>query len=118
MITVRNRRTYSGPGYYIGRPSIFGNPFSMADKNDLEERTEVIKQYRKHLGILLRDNEIARLLRDNKMAQDEIRRLVRLAQKSDLNLVCWCAPLACHGDVLKECIESLISTGTWEGFVL
>jgi Domain of unknown function (DUF4326) len=109
MITVRNRRTYSGPGYYIGRPSIFGNPFSMADKNDLEERKEVIKQYRKHLIIMLRDNE---------MARDEMRRLVRLAQKGDLNLVCWCAPLACHGDVLKECIESIILTGQWEGFTL
>jgi len=118
MIIVQNKRTYSGPGYYIGRPSIFGNPFSIADKNDLEERKEVINQYRKYLGILLRDNETARLLRDNKMAQDKIRQLVGLAQKGDLNLVCWCAPLACHGDVLKECIESLISKGTWEGFGL
>ena len=24
----------------------------------------------------------------------------------DLYLVCWFAPLACHGDVLKEMIES------------
>ena len=30
-ITVRNKKTYKGTGIYIGRPSVFGNPYSHLD---------------------------------------------------------------------------------------
>ena len=33
--------------------------------------------------------------------------LWRISQQGDLELVCWCSPLPCHGDVLKELIEEL-----------
>lgn len=41
--------------------------------------------------------------------------LVRIAQKvkagETVQLVCWCKPLACHGDIIKSCIEWMIKEG-------
>jgi hypothetical protein len=110
MVVVRNKRTYKGPGEYIGRPSILGNPYSVVKGHPEFTREKVIGYYRNWLK--------GRFAGRHQVTIAEIRRLVDWAANNDLNLICWCAPLACHGDVLKECIESLISTGTWEGFGL
>jgi len=66
---------------YIGRPSPFGNPFKIGPDGD---RATVIERYRAWL--LSQPDLVARARRE-------------LAGK---DLVCWCAPLACHGDVLIE----------------
>jgi hypothetical protein len=65
---------------YIGRPSKWGNPFVIGRDGS---RTEAIKQYQ---------HWIAR--------QPAL--MAELGELRGKNLVCWCAPLACHGDVLLE----------------
>lgn len=85
---VWNKRDKSVPGdaIYIGRPSKWGNPFAVgADGN----REEVISKFRKWL---LDHPELVR------SAQQE------LAGK---DLVCFCAPLPCHGDVLLQVANNL-----------
>lgn len=62
---------------YIGRPSKWGNPFSL----DEYEREEAIALYEQHLG------------------QELIEDLPELRGKT---LGCWCAPKPCHGDVLAR----------------
>lgn len=65
---------------YIGRPSKWGNPFVMGKDGD---RETVVKKYKEWL-----------LKQPKLMAQlHELRGKV---------LGCWCAPQACHGDVLVE----------------
>lgn len=93
MIYIKNKKTYKGEGVYIGRPSIFGNPFTMKDES---MRAEVIQQYRQYFYEKLSVNEPFR---------NEVRRLIHMARIGDLYLICWCSPLACHGDVIKEFIE-------------
>ena len=66
---------------YVGRPSIFGNPFVMRDES---ARASVIEKYRKHL-----------LSRPALMEQAK-------RELRGKRLVCFCAPLACHADVLAE----------------
>lgn len=64
---------------YIGRPSLWGNPFEIGKDGT---REEVIEKYRDSI--------------DNNM---------RLLIKSTLQgkvLGCWCAPKGCHGDILLE----------------
>jgi tryptophan synthase alpha subunit len=39
---------------------------------------------------------------------DELQRIKNLAEKQDVNLVCFCAPKSCHGDIIKEIIELFI----------
>jgi len=79
---------------YIGRPSVLGNPFAMRNES---ERNNVVEKYEEWLRekIKTRDKEILH----------ELRRLRDIALNGDLKLGCWCAPRACHGDVIKKVIE-------------
>lgn len=70
---------------YIGRGSKFGNPFVI---NQHGNRAEVIAKYKEHI-----QND-PKLLAEAK------------TELSGKNLVCFCAPLACHGDVLLEIANS------------
>ncbi len=66
---------------YIGRGSKWGNPFII---NQHGNRAEVIAKYRAYL------NEHQELI---SAAKEEL---------VGKNLICFCAPLACHGDILLE----------------
>jgi hypothetical protein len=64
---------------YIGRPSVWGNPFVVGRDGT---RADVIRKYRDWL------NTQPRLI---ERAKRELKGKI---------LGCWCAPAACHGDVL------------------
>lgn len=93
MINVRNARNFM-PGEYIGRPSPLGNPFIIGRDGT---RDEVIAKYRSWLWY--------KTSIDCK-ARDELNRLTDLYEENGnkLDLVCWCAPKACHGDVIAQAI--------------
>ncbi len=76
----KNSEDYPRDAVYIGRPSIWGNPFVIGREGD---RDEVISEYRRYV-----------LLSTHLM-----REIGNLAGK---DLVCFCAPRPCHGDVLLE----------------
>lgn len=77
MLVVRKREPHD---VYIGRPSIWGNPFVIGRDGT---RDDVIAKYRGWL-----------------MSKPEL--LAQLPALRGKVLACWCAPLACHGDVLVE----------------
>ena len=94
MIRIVNKRNYKGPGIYIGRPSPLGNPFVIGRDGD---REEVIRKYRDFLNKALQnDGRIKR----------EFENLEELNKKGDVILICWCTPSKCHGDIIKEILES------------
>lgn len=64
----------------VARPSKWGNPFKIGRDGT---RSEVIRKYRRYL---LNNLEL----------------LSRLGELRGKDLVCYCAPLPCHGDVLLE----------------
>ena len=66
---------------YIGRPSKWGNPFVIGKDGT---RKEVIQKYREWLS---QHPELIEAARRELAGKD---------------LVCYCAPKACHGDVLIE----------------
>ena len=74
----------SGRRTYIGRPGKWGNPFAIGRDGT---RTEVIEKYRAWIA-------------ERPGLVEELRAL-----RPDV-LVCWCAPLPCHGDVLAELLEA------------
>lgn len=76
---VVNKRDNVPYDVYVGRPSIWGNPFFIGRDGT---RDEVIAKYREHIGPVLAVK-----------AKAELRGKV---------LACWCAPLPCHADVLVE----------------
>jgi len=66
---------------YIGRGSIYGNPFVIGKDGD---RAEVIRKYANYAS------------KFSKSQLDKLKGKV---------LGCYCKPLACHGDVLVNLIE-------------
>lgn len=65
---------------YIGRPSKWGNPFKVGVHGD---RRECIARYREWIA-----------------TQPGL--LADIGELQGQALGCWCAPKACHGDVLRE----------------
>lgn len=64
---------------YIGRPSIWGNPFIIGPDGT---REEVVKKYSEWV-----------------MTQPDLINKVK-SELKDKVLGCFCSPLACHGDIL------------------
>jgi hypothetical protein len=96
---ILNKRTLKGEeGVYVGRPSAWGNPFAIGRDGD---RLEVIAKFCEY-------------------AADRLKRepgwLKPLVGQS---LICWCAPQACHAEVLMILANgerdgmSKITTGTY-----
>lgn len=82
MCSVLNKKFEGVPAgaVYIGRGSKWGNPYVIGREGD---RATVIAKFERYL------RSRADLLR----ALDELR---------GKDLVCFCAPLACHGDLLRQ----------------
>ena len=70
---------------YIGRPSVWGNPFKIGRDGT---RAQVIEKYR--AWILTQPNLLSQLPNLNNKA-----------------LGCWCWPQACHGDILVELVNTV-----------
>jgi len=100
-VEVKNRRTYDGPGEYVGRPSLLGNPYRIGIDGD---REEVIRKYDRWLT-----DEISPEGRKRcRLVYDAVLRLVQLLRTTGhLVLICWCAPLPCHADVIARKVREL-----------
>lgn len=70
---------------YIGRPSLWGNPFEIGKHGT---REEVIEKYRHYV-------------KNDPLLMDKIMEL------DGKILGCWCSPKPCHGDVLIEIISEI-----------
>lgn len=78
---------------YIGRPSVWGNPFSHQHGTKAQYRVatrdEAVAAYEKWIRSL-----------------PELIKLARQELKGKV-LACWCAPQACHGDVLARIANNI-----------
>lgn len=79
-IVNKNKETYD---VYIGRGSIFGNPYEIGKDGT---REEVISRYKIWFNFMLRDN----------IFKSEVAKL------KGKRLGCFCAPLKCHGEIIAE----------------
>lgn len=102
MIKVVSKHWHRGAGIYIGRPSVFGNPFSHLDGTiaqfKVATREESIEKYKvwfddKMLNDVNFNNEFEKLYQGWK-------------KDGSLFLVCWCKPHACHGDYILEKLKA------------
>ena len=93
---VLNKRTDKIPSnaVYVGRPSRWGNPWRIGEKHPDDghrlNREEVIELHRNNMSQML----------TAKRADGTI--ILSLEELRGKDLVCWCAPLPCHADVLME----------------
>ena len=77
---------------YIGRPSIWGNPFEIGKDGT---REEVIDKYRQLMSKRLTEGT------------HTVEWKLCVRQLKGKTLGCWCAPKPCHGDVLAELADNL-----------
>ena len=111
MIKVVNKRTHKPSpdaiDEYIGRGSGLGNPFTHIKrrmtlaKYVVESPEKALAMYEGWLPLQLANPKSA--------ASIQFRHIVKLAEKYDVNLVCFCAPNRCHGDFVKKLIDNLIN---------
>ena len=78
---------------YVGRPGVLGNPFVVGRDGS---REEVIAKYRRWLW--------AQLQAPGSAQERELRRLLAQARSGELELLCWCAPLPCHAEVVRSAL--------------
>jgi hypothetical protein len=79
-----NQRKHFDDEMYIGRGSPYGNPYKISRGLT---RMMVIRLYRENVLPKFNEHQIA----------------VLIGKK----LVCYCSPLACHGDMLMEAADEL-----------
>jgi hypothetical protein len=72
----------------VGRDTVWGNPYRLRPGATAGERAEVIDAYERDL-----------------LARPDL--LARLPELRGRALGCWCAPRACHGDVLARLAGAL-----------
>lgn len=86
---------------YIGRPSPLGNPIRM---DEGRTREEAVYLYGEHLQ--------EQMQAGNEKILNELERIGQMVLDDSgqpVCLVCFCAPKACHGDVIKKVIERAIA---------
>jgi len=78
---------------------VLGNPHKMQRRQDLRERERVIADYA--------DTLEADRISDGPMSRACAELAARVKAGEGLVLMCWCAPLPCHGDVIAKAIMRL-----------
>lgn len=79
---------------YIGRGSIWGNPFSHKSGTKaiwkVKTRDEAVENYRSYLWAAITEGDVT---------------LEMLRELDGKRLACYCAPLKCHGDIIKRAVQ-------------
>lgn len=88
---------------YIGRGSVLGNPYthdgkkSSLAKLSFKTREEAINAYKSYFQVMY-ENDL-----EFKLTIDQIYNKYKNGE--DIYLQCFCKPLECHGDFIKEFLE-------------
>lgn len=105
IVTHRRKRLGHVPGYteiYIGRPSVYGNPYThhelanTAAMFKVATRGEAIEKY---LDFLDKADKTSPLMVGIADLTNRYR------DGENFEFICWCAPERCHGDVIKHLIQ-------------
>lgn len=118
-VNVVNIRKHRGPSVYIGRGgrgkegSPLANPRRLGDRRPaggVWSREETIELFEKELREALSDAPTA--LWNGKPVnacqraaiRREINEIAAAARSGPVDLACFCAPLSCHGDVIRKVV--------------
>jgi hypothetical protein len=115
MITVVNKRHHTEPApntvrFYVGRGTCLGNIYatkpSKYDPIPVATRDEAVDKYAEHLQSHLELNKLGIGNSETLEICAYLNRIYHAAKRGDVELECFCAPLRCHADVIKQLVES------------
>ena len=95
---LSERVVYIGRGNARIKHSPLANPFKIAPSMSREESIRLYSEWLRR-KLAARDEAVV----------NEMNRLYALAKTGDLELVCYCKPLACHGDIIKHHLDAALS---------
>lgn len=103
MITVVNKykHTPTENDVYIGRGSVLGNPFTSI--KDRQTKAEFICESREESVEKFKEYILNKIAIKDKAVCDELNRIYKM---ETVNLVCFCKPKSCHGDLIKQIIDN------------
>lgn len=81
----------------IDRTTPLGNPFKLDGEDTPAKRAAVISRFKRHLWEQMKDG-------DSAVSRDLARLREIWLTKKVLMLRCWCAPKACHGQVIAKAL--------------
>jgi len=96
-IRIVNVKTFKDDNVYCGRGSPVGNPFPMENQS-LEERDRVCDKYRDWF-----ENQEGI---NNPQLMTYLSYIEEIAKQGNVNLGCYCAPLRCHCETIKEYLDN------------
>lgn len=103
MIKILNKRQDNSQypdRVYVGRPTILGNPFTVAKHG----HGTAIARFRQWLGLQWESK--------NRVVVGELFRLARKYEETgELQLECWCSPKPCHAEVIAEAVTAIVKRG-------
>lgn len=117
MIRVVNKKTHkpTSDDFYIGRGSVMGNPYHSKESNHpqalykVDTVEEAIEEYSKYLNYNYFNDVLFR---------EVVLSLVdRELEDKDTNLVCYCSPNKCHGDVIKKFVDDIVNQIRWSPYI-
>lgn len=86
---------------FCGRGSIYGNPFIIRKDGD---RNEVVRKHKEWIDKwLIEGVEVVLIVQGKKYSNKEV--INNIEQLRGKKCGCYCKPLACHLDYLKEILE-------------
>jgi hypothetical protein len=88
MTSIHNKYKESY-NVYIGRPTIFGNPFEIGKDGS---RQDVVDKYRAYF---------------HKRIDEDVEFKKQVLALKGKRLGCFCKPHACHGDIICEYLNNL-----------
>lgn len=88
-----------GNPFYIGRGSPLGNPYThlptkLPGTVKVRTRDEAVELYRTWLE--------EKYQAGDRKVMDELHRIFEAAEQGPIQLVCFCAPHRCHGEVIRQ----------------
>lgn len=117
MINVVNKSKHkpTPDDFYIGRGSVMGNPYHSKESNHphalykVDTVEKAIEGYKKYLEYSYFNDATI-----NKFIKELIDREL---DDQNTNLVCYCAPNKCHGDIIKKFVDDYVSVIKWKDFM-
>lgn len=109
MIRVVNHKAHEPTelDVYIGRGSPLGNPYTGTKElkytkatYQSSSRESSIMEYKEYLNNKINEKD--------ELICNELNRIYEMSLNGGVNLVCYCKPKPCHGDVIKEIILAKI----------
>src|SRR5262249_50738180 len=102
QIRIVNKHHGASAGVYVGRPTLFGNPYRV----QRDARAQAVEQYRDWLRRQWpNDGQIKKALLELARTYTE---------RDELTLICWCAPQRCHAEVIREAVLGIVQHGLVE----